>query len=218
MHCHILNIGPDLDVHRSLMEFMEAEGLGTPQHIETGAIALGILGQLPEPELPHIVVIPFRLPILTGVDFIARMRSHERLRSIPIFVWGPHIPADEIKQIYTAGGACVFPGEFNSLHLEALRQFCRTWSGTETDLASDKPRPALTTALLRTGEKAVRNARLGGLFVWTGCISTLLWLCALLLLGTSGPEADLAPLSVYAALVYPGFSLMGGHAGDRARA
>ncbi len=131
MHCRILNIGPDSGVHRSLMEFLEAEGLGTPQHIETGAIALDILSQLPESELPHIIVIPFRLPVLTGVDFIVRLRLHERLRSIPIFVWGPQIPADEIERIYTAGGAGVFPGQFNSLHLESLRQFCRTWSCTE---------------------------------------------------------------------------------------
>ena len=200
------------------MEFLEAEGLGTPQHIETGAIALDILSQLPESELPHIIVIPFRLPILTGVDFIVRLRLHERLRSIPIFVWGPQIPADEIERIYTAGGAGVFPGQFNSLHLESLRQFCRTWSCTETDLPSNQPRSAITTALLHTGEKAVRNARLGALFVWTGCISTLLWICALMQLGTSGPAAELVPLSVYAALVSAGFSLMGGHAGHRARA
>src|SRR5260370_21840984 len=199
------------------MEFLEAEGLGTPQHIETGAVALDILSQLPEPELPHIIVIPFRFPIPTSVDFIARMRSHERLGFIPIFVWGPQIPADEIKRIYTAGGAGVFPGQFSSLHLEALRQFCRTWSGTETDLPSDKPQSAITIALLHTGKKAVHNAQLGRLFVWTGCISILLWIFTFLQLGTSGPEAELALLSVYAALVSAGFSLMGGHVGHRAR-
>jgi hypothetical protein len=145
------------------------------------------------------------------------MRSHERLRAIPIFVWGPHIPAGEIHQIYTAGAACVLPGHFSTLHLDALRQFCHNCSCIETDVPSNKPADGFTAALLHTGEKAVRNAQLGALFVWTGCISTGLWMCAFLQLGTSYAAADLVPLTLYAALASAGFSLMWKRTGNRAR-
>jgi hypothetical protein len=175
MHCHILNIGPDSEVQRSLKEFMETEGLGTPRHIETAGIAIDVLSQLPECELPHIIVIPFRLPILSSVDFIVRMRLHERLQSIPIFVWGPHIPAHEIHQMYTAGAACVLPGQFSSVHLVALRQFLRNCICIETGATGNKPLSEITSVLRHTAEKAFGNAQLGAVFAWTGCISTVFW-------------------------------------------
>jgi len=218
MRCRIFNIGPDSGGHRSLLGALEVEGLGTTQHIETGAIALGILCQIPEFELPHIVIIPFRLPILTGVDFVVRMRSHERLRSIPIFVWGAHIPAGEIDEIYTAGAACVLPGHFNTTHLNALRQFCRNSRYIASDVPSNQPTDGIASALPHTREKAVRDVPLGALLVWMGCISTALWICAFLKLNTSYAVADLVPLPVYAALASAGFSLMWRRTGNRARA
>ncbi len=217
MRCRILDIGPDSGVHR-LLGSLEIEGLGIPQHIETGGIALDILCQLPESELPHIVVIPFRLPILTGVDFIVRMRSHQRLRSIPIFVWGSHIPASEIDQTYSAGAACVLPGPFSTVHLDALREFCRNGSCIEGGVPSKRPADGMTSALSHSSEKAVRNMQLGALFVWTGCISTALWIGAFLQLNRHYAVIDFVPLPVYAALASVGFSLMWSRSGNRARA
>jgi CheY-like chemotaxis protein len=217
MRFRILDIGPDSRVHRSLLGSLEVEGLGIPQHIETGGIALDILCQLPESELPHIVVIPFRLPILTGVDFIVRMRSHERLRCIPIFVWGSHIPASEIDQIYIAGATCVLPGNFSAVHLDALREFCRNGNCIDGGVPSKQPADGITSALSPTGEKAGRNTQLGALFVWTGCVSTALWIVAFLQLNTCHAVTDFVPLPVYAALASAGFSLMWSSSGNRAR-
>jgi len=100
LHYRILNVGPDSGVRSSLRELVaQTEGLVLLQHIETGSIALDILSKLPESELPHIVIIPFRLPILTSLDFISAMHSHQRLRSIPILVWWPEMEVQEIKQL-----------------------------------------------------------------------------------------------------------------------
>ena len=78
-----------------------------------------------------------------------------------------------------AGAACVLLGQFNSTHVDALRQFCRDC--TETDVRRNTRRYSVSSALLQSAETAVRNARLGALFVWTGCISAALWMCAFLL-------------------------------------
>ena len=85
--CRILNVGPDADVRRSLRELVQTEGV-LLQHIETGLLAFDELTKLQETELPDIVIIPFRLPILTAFDFISAMHSHQRLGSIPILVGG----------------------------------------------------------------------------------------------------------------------------------
>ena len=181
---------------------LEAEGAGTVQHIETGGLALETLNGLPESELPDIIVIPFRLPVLTGIEFMVRLRSRERLRSIPIFVWGPHMEAGEIHQLYAAGAACVLPGQFSAGHLDALRQFCLNL--IDADAPND---PADKSALRPRSEKAVRNARLGALFAWAGCVSIAIWMCGFLQAVTSH-AADLVPLPLYAALASAGFSLM----------
>jgi CheY-like chemotaxis protein len=195
---------------------VEANGLLSLLNIETGAIGLEMLAKLPDADFPHIVIIPFRLPILTGIDFITAIYSHPQLRCIPIFVWGPDIPADEIEKIYDAGAAYVLPGQFDATHLDAVRRLCRGWTSIEIDLPTDKPRSA--TALLHTSGKATRNTRLGALFAWTGCISTGLWVCSVLQLGTPYIDDNLAPLPVFAALASAGFSLMAGRTGDSAKA
>jgi len=152
------------------------------------------------------VIIPFRLADLTALDFIAEMRSHQRLRSMRIVVWGSNIPAHVIERMYCAGADCVHLGQFNTTHLDAMRQLCRDC--TETDVWRNERRYAISTTLLQSGEKAVRNARLGTLFVWTGCISTALWMCSLLQVGGAHINVDFAPLPVYAALAYAGVALM----------
>ena len=204
LDCSILNIGLDSEVCRSLEKLLE-EGASL-QHIETGTIALDILRELPESELPHIIVIPFRLPILWGADFVAEMRRNPQLRSIPVFVWGAHMRSEEIQKLYEGGASSVLPGDFNSLHLEALRQFCRNRICIEADLPRGKPR---SEGIVHDSDpEPVRNARLGVLFLWTACISTVLWGCSLLQLGTTYSSADLAPLPIYGALASAGVSLM----------
>jgi CheY-like chemotaxis protein len=126
----ILNVGPDPGVRRLLGELAHTDGL-VLHHIETGSVALEVLSRLPEAELPHLVIIPFRLPILLAIDFISVMHSQPQLRSIPILVWGPQTEAQEIDQMYEAGAVCVLLGQFGTMHLEAVRHLCRASTGIE---------------------------------------------------------------------------------------
>jgi CheY-like chemotaxis protein len=216
MGCTIFNVGTGTDVQRSLAPLFKAGSSASLEHIETGAMALETLLKLGDPELPQLVITPFRLPIMKGADFIAEMRSHERLRGIPILVWGVHIPADEINRLLAAGATQVLEGHFDAPHLEAARQLCpqcfRSNPGQPRRL---RRRYAITAVLRDAGEKAARNARLGALFAWTGCISAVLWIWAFVQLGMSYTEADLAPLPVYAALTSAGFLLMLARVGSR---
>jgi CheY-like chemotaxis protein len=215
LSCILFNVGTDLDARRSLAALAK-DGAASLQHVETGAIALQTLLELSESELPDVVVIPFRLPIMTGVDFVTEMRSHERLQHIPILVWGAHIAANEVERIYAAGASRVVDGQFHSVHLEAVRQLCPSYfcPGSEQP-RSPRRRYAITSALRNAGEAAARNARLGKLFAWTGCLSSVLWMWAFVQLGLSYTMADLAPLPVYGALASAGFSLMLARVGDR---
>ena len=220
LRCQILNIGPDPGVRKSISETIEAEGLASVQHVETGFIALDMLDKLPDSELPNIVVLPFRLPILKAIDIIAGMHSRPQLRSIPILIWGAQIPKDEIDQLHATGAARVLPGEFSATHVDALLHFCRNRMSREAVGASRRRRRryAIACALLDAGENAARNARLGALFVWTGCISSVLWMGSFLHLGMSYTESDLAPVPVYTALTLAGLTLMFVRVADRIEA
>lgn len=214
MRCRILNIGPDSGIQGSLRIQLEAEGLISLQHLQTEARALNVLHKLPESELPHIVLIPFQLPVAKTLDLIESMRSHQRLRPVRIVVWGPNISSHQIDRIYEAGAACVLPGQFDMKHLDAMRVFCRIC--TAADQQGNQPRQVIKSSLLQSPEKGFRNMKLGTLLVLTGCISAALWMCSLLQIGRPGAKLDLMPLPVYAALACAGASLMWGADAGRA--
>jgi CheY-like chemotaxis protein len=212
----IFNVGTGTDVQRLLGELLKGDGSASLEHIETGAMALETLLKLEDSELPQLVITPFRLPIMKGADFIAEMRSHQRLRGIPVLVWGVHIPADEINRLLAAGARQVLEGQFDAAHLEAVRQLCpQCFCSNPGQTRSLRRRYAITSVLRDAGENAARNARLGALFAWTGCISAVLWIWAFVQLGMAYTEADLAPLPVYAALFSAGFLLMLARVGSR---
>src|SRR5262249_20336487 len=155
------------------------------EHVLTGTLALDILTKLPASELPDIVLIAFRLPVLTALDFIRLMYSHPQLSSIVIFVCGPAIRREDIEELYRAGAACVFVGTIDSMHLDALRQFCRNRVTSLGNGAEPTLQSRCTANSARTSSQEVRNARLGTMFLLTGGISIALWLFALVGSGES---------------------------------
>jgi CheY-like chemotaxis protein len=215
-NCRMLIVGPDSAFRSSLGELVvQADGLVRLHHIESGFVALDVLSKLPEPELPHIVIIPFRLPILTSFDFISAMHSHEQLRSTPILVWWPEMNAQEIDQLYRAGAACVLLGQFDASHIDAVQQFVRKLTGIEAAMTVSPALRAAPSASHRIAQPGDRNVRLGALFVWTGSVSAALWVCGLLQLSSAYKAGDFAPLPVYGSLAWAGFSLMWAPAHER---
>ena len=212
VQCRILNVGPNLQARRLLQELVQTDEPVCLRHIETGFIALDQLARLPATELPHLVIVPSRLPILTGLDFIAQMQTHEHLRSIPVLVWGTEIPAAQIDEMQRIGVGDVFLGEFGTIHLAAIRRFVGSVTGVEGNVQGVPPPSQVTSR--RISPKAKRDAKLGKLFAWAGCISTLLWLCTFI--GRSYDASDIVPLPVYAALTCAGFLLMWNGMGEAA--
>jgi CheY-like chemotaxis protein len=208
--CRVVNIGPDVDVRRLLTEFLKTYDCVSIRHIETGTIGLDILGNLPESDIPDIVIVPFRLPILTGLDFIVAMRSHGQLRAIPIIVWGPQMQVEEINEMYGAGATCVLPGKFNATHVDGLKRFVFNTTGVSCNVAiQQKASRAVLKQRPERGRMVNGNARLGTLFTLSACVSIVLWMLAFLQFGNSYETIDLAPLPVYASLAFAGLSLMG---------
>jgi CheY-like chemotaxis protein len=208
VHCRILNIGADSEAHRLLQELVQSEPLIRLQHIEMGSTALEHLRNLPEPELPHIVLVPFRLPIVTSLEFTSAMHSHERLRSVPILVWGAEITAEQMSDLYRAGATSVLLGEFCKNHLEAVRRF---GLGIDAVIPATTPitsLPANKPPSRKPVKRCHRDMPLGTLFVWTGCLCSALWVSAVIRFGSSYRLIDMAPVVVYGALACAGFSLI----------
>ena len=214
--CRILNVGPNPNVRRLLEELVQSDEPVLIRHIETGILALDELVNSPGTDLPDLVFVSFRLPVITGLDFVVQMRSHGHLRSIPIMVWGPDILADQIYQMHKAGADCVFLGEFDTFHLDYVRRFLGLQHSAVEDVAST-PAPARVTRRVEqmTVAKLKGNAQLGTIFSCAGWASVALWLIAFL--GLSNHAVDLLPLPVYTGLIGAGFVLMSSHA-DKAKA
>ena len=197
----ILNVGPNLDARKLLNEFALSDPLISVEHVETGTKALDILGT-PSSTVPDVIVIPFRLPIMTAVDYIVKMHSDQRLCTIPVFVWGPRIWPDEVQRAYKAGATCVLLGEFSAVHVDVLRQLCRKASHDVASHQIDDIKPSIP----QNRGMIEKNVRLGLLFAGAGCISALFWVCGTL--SSQQENIAFAPLPVYAALMSAGVLLM----------
>jgi len=112
----------------------------------------------------------------------------------------------------------VLLGQFGTSHLDAVRRFCRDWTGIETAVTVNPSLRATSPISQQTGKEGGRNVRLGTLFVWTGCVSAALWLFGFLQFTSSYKVVDLAPLPVYASLAGAGLSLMWRRPDDEVRA
>ena len=122
--CRILVVGPMESMHHELKEALESSRIARFEHIESPAYAQNSLGWRPDGELPQIVIVASFLPVVTPLDFVARLQNDERLRSIPVVVCGRGLDNSDIKQLYDAGAASVIPGVITDAYLMAMREFC----------------------------------------------------------------------------------------------
>ena len=204
MRCQILCIGTDSGIHGSVRTLLEAEGVIAVQHVERAGAALEILRNAPETELPHILMIQFESGSSAAFDFVTEIRSNRWMQATRLVVWGYKIPAHLIEGMYEAGADCVLIGHFTIGRLGPLRQFCR--EVTIADTGTSKRLPIMLTPVRPANERALRNVRLGTLFVRTACLSAALWMCSVPGTPIHRP-ADLAPGLVYAGLTCAGVTL-----------
>jgi len=98
---HLLIVEDDASIRESLSEFLEAEGfqVSTARDGSEGLDRLS--GASP---LPSLVILDLHMPVLDGEQFLARLRSDERLRALPVLLMSgngshrgsPALPVDAV--------------------------------------------------------------------------------------------------------------------------
>jgi CheY-like chemotaxis protein len=125
--CRILNISDSDGEHTLLVSILKPDNLTVVERASAGVYALQDLRRRPTAQLPDLVIIPWRLPLLSGCEFIQEMKADERLKIIPVVVFTSKMPSEEVQALYSAGASCVIPKgttlpEFE-VSLEALKKF-----------------------------------------------------------------------------------------------
>ena len=54
---------------------------------------------------PDLIFLDLRLPVVSGLDILARIRTHNRLRDVPVVVWSHMASEDDIEQSHLRGGS-----------------------------------------------------------------------------------------------------------------
>lgn len=78
----VLLIEDEWDARRSLQSLLQARGY----LVDTAENGLQALGILQEHRKPDIVLLDLEMPIMTGWEFCAELRKHERLADLPIVI------------------------------------------------------------------------------------------------------------------------------------
>ena len=88
-------------------------------------------GRFNEPNSPDLILLDLNLPGLTGLDVLARLRSQNKLQSVPVVVWTTSCQPEDIRASYAAGANCYVqkPADFERLRT-VLAEICRFWFGT----------------------------------------------------------------------------------------
>ncbi len=104
--CRVLNVNDSHPEHLLLCQLLRPGPETVIEWSPSGIEALDTLRGRADEQLPHLVIIPWVLPLLTGQEFLLEMRADLRLSCIPVFVLD-NVPEDEIAALYTAGAHAV---------------------------------------------------------------------------------------------------------------
>lgn len=80
----VLVVDDDLDVRATLREMVEEAGLRVFE-APNGQAALDILGSTSEADI-HVILLDLRMPIMSGWDFLDRVRRDVRISRIPVVI------------------------------------------------------------------------------------------------------------------------------------
>lgn len=79
-------------------------------------------------DLPQVVLLDLKLPKLSGLEVLARMRTHPRLRLVPVIVLTTSLEEEDIMNSYELGANSYIrkPVDFSNF-LDAVRQLSLYW-------------------------------------------------------------------------------------------
>lgn len=140
---HLILLVDDNDDHCMLIEDMFV-ATGFARQVVRHRDAEGALAELLDlqadpdsdpPPLPDLIFLDIRLPGMSGIEMLQRLKTHPRTRTIPIFMLTTSERQEEIQAGYAAGvcGYIVKPVDFALLEQKILAL------KTYWDIASELP-------------------------------------------------------------------------------
>jgi CheY-like chemotaxis protein len=128
----VLVVDDDLDIRETLREVIEAEGFQV-SCAANGAEAMHLLGSGMRPDL---IILDLMMPVMSGWEFLAKMRGDEALASIPVAV----VSASGGKTP-PVGATCFFrkPIELDTI-LGLVREHSATMRSWDTPVTQERSR------------------------------------------------------------------------------
>jgi CheY-like chemotaxis protein len=102
----VLYITPNHADFVLLSRFVSGEAVSL-HHQETGVAAREQLALVQESELPNLIVVAGRLPMLTAAELVTELKDDERTRAIPVVVLSSFVNGADTRRLYSAGASCV---------------------------------------------------------------------------------------------------------------
>ena len=79
-------------------------------------------------QAPDLIFLDLRLPTASGLDILAWIRTHNRLRDVPVVVWSHTASDDDIEQSNLRGGSYFLSKTADqSAMRESVNHICANW-------------------------------------------------------------------------------------------
>jgi len=118
--CKILIVDDDADI-RAVARVTLVDAGHEVWEAANGRAALDLLAEHAK-DLPCVVLVDLRMPVMDGWDLVAALRSDARWKNIPIIVFSASI-RDEFPPLL--GAQAYWPKPPSPHHLESLGEHCR---------------------------------------------------------------------------------------------
>ncbi len=102
--CQIVVVDDDYEDHLILRDYFADAGKDQcVRFIDNGKKALDFLNQLPENELPNLIVLDLNMPILNGTQTLLKLKETPRLKNIPVIVFSTSENENEKRKCLSFG-------------------------------------------------------------------------------------------------------------------
>ncbi|WP_349317790.1 response regulator [Chitinophaga sp. MM2321] len=118
---YILLADDDIEDQEILVEaILNLDATVAIQSVQNGQEVLKYLEGCADHELPALVVLDYKMPILSAADVLERMNDRPRYGSIPKIVWSTSRQPEHIKLCMERGATHYFTKPVNLTELTAL--------------------------------------------------------------------------------------------------
>jgi two-component response regulator ARR-A family len=111
----ILLADDDPEDQAILKEYLLEENPSLSIHcVRNGKEAVSWLNARPSEEIPSLIILDYKMPLLNGVETLMRIKETERFAGIPKVVWSTSDQAEHRKQCIETGAEHYFLKPVNS--------------------------------------------------------------------------------------------------------